>query len=56
MAVPLASPPVPTGCWDSMSMDFVFGLPRDSEGNTGIVVFVDRLEQDGSSSGSARLY
>uniref|UniRef100_A0AAV1V535 Integrase catalytic domain-containing protein n=1 Tax=Peronospora matthiolae TaxID=2874970 RepID=A0AAV1V535_9STRA len=25
-----------------MSMDFVFGLPKDSEGNTGIVVFVDR--------------
>uniref|UniRef100_A0AAV1TYP6 Integrase catalytic domain-containing protein n=1 Tax=Peronospora matthiolae TaxID=2874970 RepID=A0AAV1TYP6_9STRA len=25
-----------------MSMDFVFGLPKDSEGNTGIVVFADR--------------
>ena len=24
-------------------MDFVFGLPKDSEGNTGIVVFVERL-------------
>ncbi|CAI5706256.1 unnamed protein product [Peronospora effusa] len=24
-------------------MDFVFGLPKDSHGNTGIVVFVDRL-------------
>ena len=24
-------------------MDFVFGLPRDSDGNTGIVVFVNRL-------------
>ena len=42
-AAPLASLPVPTGCWESMSMEFVFGLPKDSEGNTGIVVFVDRL-------------
>ena len=42
---PLASLPVPTGCWESISMDFVFGLPKDSEGNTGIVVFVDRLSK-----------
>jgi hypothetical protein len=28
-----------------MSLDFVFGLPKDSEGNTGIVVFVDRLSK-----------
>ena len=26
-------------------MDFLFGLPKDSEGNTGIVVFVDRLSK-----------
>ena len=26
-------------------MDFVFGLPKDSDGNTGIVVFVDRLSK-----------
>ena len=26
-------------------MDFVFGLPKDSEGNTDIVVFVDRLSK-----------
>uniref|UniRef100_A0AAV1TVZ2 Integrase catalytic domain-containing protein n=1 Tax=Peronospora matthiolae TaxID=2874970 RepID=A0AAV1TVZ2_9STRA len=26
-------------------MDFVFGLPRDAAGNTGIVVFVDRLSK-----------
>ena len=44
-AAPLASLPVPTGCWESMIMDFVFGLPKDSEGNTGIVVFVDRLSK-----------
>ena len=24
-------------------MDFMFGLPKDAQGNTGIVVFVDRL-------------
>uniref|UniRef100_A0AAV1UDX9 Integrase catalytic domain-containing protein n=1 Tax=Peronospora matthiolae TaxID=2874970 RepID=A0AAV1UDX9_9STRA len=28
-----------------MSMDFVFGLPRDAAGNTRIVVFVDRLSK-----------
>ena len=37
-AAPLASLPVPTRCWESISMDFVFGLPKDYEGNTGIVV------------------
>ena len=26
-------------------MDIVFGLPKYSEGNTGIVVFVDRLSK-----------
>ena len=26
-------------------MDFVLGLPRDAAGNTGIVVFVDRLSK-----------
>ena len=45
VAAPLASLPVPTGCWESMSMDFVFDLPKDSEGNTGILVFVDRLSK-----------
>uniref|UniRef100_A0AAV1TBR4 Uncharacterized protein n=1 Tax=Peronospora matthiolae TaxID=2874970 RepID=A0AAV1TBR4_9STRA len=28
-----------------MSMDFVFGRPKDSEGNTSTVVFVDRLSK-----------
>ncbi|KAG3132286.1 hypothetical protein C6341_g22985 [Phytophthora cactorum] len=44
-AAPLASLPVPTGCWQSISMDFVFGLPKDKAGNTGIVVFVGRLSK-----------
>ena len=26
-------------------MDFMFGLPKDAQGNTGIVVFVDRLRK-----------
>ncbi|OWZ14103.1 LOW QUALITY PROTEIN: Retroelement [Phytophthora megakarya] len=41
----LASLPVSSGCWKSISMDFVFGLPKDKAGNTGIVVFVDRLSE-----------
>ncbi|KAG3093517.1 hypothetical protein PI125_g16819 [Phytophthora idaei] len=44
-AAPLASLPVPTGCWQSISMDFVFGLPKDKAANTGIVVFVDHLSK-----------
>ncbi|KAG3055450.1 hypothetical protein PI124_g7815 [Phytophthora idaei] len=44
-ATPLASLPVLTGCWQSISMDSVFGLPKDKAGNTGIVVFVDRLRK-----------
>ncbi|KAG4239000.1 hypothetical protein PC116_g12952 [Phytophthora cactorum] len=44
-AAPLASLTVPTGCWQSISMDFVLGLPKDKAGNTGIVVFVDRLSK-----------
>ena len=44
-AAPLASLPVPSGFWESMSMDFVFGLPKYSEGNSGIAVFVDRLSK-----------
>ena len=44
-AVPLARLPVPTVCWEFISMDFVLGLPKDSENNTEIVVFVDRLSK-----------
>ena len=44
-AVPLASLPIPSGCWKFISMDFMFGLPKDAQGNTGIVVFVDRLSK-----------
>ncbi|POM67421.1 Pol protein, partial [Phytophthora palmivora] len=41
----LQSLPVPADCWKSMSLDFVFGLPADDKGNTGILVFVCRLSK-----------
>ncbi|CEG49248.1 reverse transcriptase [Plasmopara halstedii] len=44
-AAPLASLPIPTGYWRSMSLDFVFGLPKDSAGNTGVVELVYRLSK-----------
>ncbi|KAG3138237.1 hypothetical protein PI126_g17020 [Phytophthora idaei] len=44
-AAPLASLPIPTGCWQSISMDFVFGIPKEKAGNTDIMVFVDRLSK-----------
>ncbi|KAG2900188.1 hypothetical protein PC118_g8985 [Phytophthora cactorum] len=37
--------PVPAACWKSMSLDFVFGLPAGDHGNTGILVFVCRLNK-----------
>ncbi|POM71012.1 LOW QUALITY PROTEIN: Pol protein [Phytophthora palmivora] len=33
-SAPLQSLPVPADCWTSMSLDFVFGLPADDNGNT----------------------
>ncbi|OWZ00633.1 reverse transcriptase [Phytophthora megakarya] len=42
---PLQPLPTPSECWDSVSMDFVFGLPRDSRWKTGIVIFVDRFSK-----------
>ncbi|KAG2914048.1 hypothetical protein PC114_g8328 [Phytophthora cactorum] len=44
-SAPLQSLPVPTDCWKSMSLAFVFGLPADDHGNTGILVFVCRLSK-----------
>jgi hypothetical protein len=44
-SAPLQSLPIPTDYWKSVSMDFVFGLPPDPVGNTGIIVFVDRLSK-----------
>ncbi|OWZ01884.1 reverse transcriptase, partial [Phytophthora megakarya] len=42
---PLQPLPTPSECWESISMDFVFGLPRDSRRKTGIVAFVDRFSK-----------
>ncbi|POM64660.1 Pol protein [Phytophthora palmivora] len=44
-SAPLQSLPVPADCWKSMRLDFVFGLPADDRGNTGILVFVCRLSK-----------
>uniref|UniRef100_A0AAV1UAL9 Integrase catalytic domain-containing protein n=1 Tax=Peronospora matthiolae TaxID=2874970 RepID=A0AAV1UAL9_9STRA len=41
LRAPLQPLPVPDECWESISMDFVFELPKDVRGNTGILVFVD---------------
>lgn len=45
VAVPLQSLPVPEDCWRSVSMDFVFGYPKDKHGHMGVVVFVCRLSK-----------
>ena len=37
--------PIPEGPWESISMDFVFGLPCSSQGNTGIWTIVDRFSK-----------
>ncbi|KAE8886275.1 hypothetical protein PF002_g9384 [Phytophthora fragariae] len=40
---PLHPLPIATSTWGSVSMDFIFGLPRDAQGRTGVLVFVDRF-------------
>ncbi|KAE8999235.1 hypothetical protein PR002_g18514 [Phytophthora rubi] len=42
---PLRPLPITTSVWRSVSMDFIFGLPRDAEGRTGVLVFVDRFSK-----------
>uniref|UniRef100_A0AAV1VEI0 Integrase zinc-binding domain-containing protein n=1 Tax=Peronospora matthiolae TaxID=2874970 RepID=A0AAV1VEI0_9STRA len=37
--------PVPAECWQSVSMDFIFGFPKDAHTNTGIFVFVHRFSK-----------
>ncbi|GMF51678.1 unnamed protein product [Phytophthora fragariaefolia] len=37
--------PVPADCWRSVSMDFIFELPADARGHTGILIFVCRLSK-----------
>ncbi|GMF36122.1 unnamed protein product [Phytophthora fragariaefolia] len=42
---PLRSLPTPLECWQSISMDFLFGLPPDNKRRTGIVASVDRFSK-----------
>ncbi|KAE9162993.1 hypothetical protein PF005_g30626 [Phytophthora fragariae] len=44
-SAPLMSLPVPADRWRSVSMDFIFELPADTGGHTGILVFVCRLSK-----------
>ena len=39
---PLPNPEAP---WESISMDFIFGLPKSIHGNTGIWTIVDRFSK-----------
>uniref|UniRef100_H3GBI2 Reverse transcriptase n=1 Tax=Phytophthora ramorum TaxID=164328 RepID=H3GBI2_PHYRM len=43
--VPLRSLPIAAEAWRSVSMDFIFGLPPDADGRTGVLVFVDRFSK-----------
>ncbi|GMF58159.1 unnamed protein product [Phytophthora fragariaefolia] len=44
-SAPLMSLPVPADGWRSVNMDFIFELPADARGHTGILVFVCRLSK-----------
>ncbi|MCO5564104.1 hypothetical protein L7F22_017760 [Adiantum nelumboides] len=37
--------PIPERPWESITMDFVFGLPKSSQGNNGIWTIVDRFSK-----------
>ena len=37
--------PIPDSPWESISMDFIFGLPKSMQGNTGIWTIVDRFSK-----------
>ncbi|KAH9109213.1 hypothetical protein AeMF1_015687 [Aphanomyces euteiches] len=42
---PLQPLQIPDDLWASVSMDYIFGLPRDNRGNTGIWTCVDRASK-----------
>ncbi|MCO5598126.1 hypothetical protein L7F22_052218 [Adiantum nelumboides] len=37
--------PIPDSSWESISMDFIFGLPKSIHGNTGIWTIVDKFSK-----------
>ena len=37
--------PIPNAPWESISMDFIFGLPKSMQGNTRIWTIVDRFSK-----------
>ena len=37
--------PIPNSPWESISMDFIFGLPRSIHGYTGIWTIIDRFSK-----------
>ena len=37
--------PIPNAPWESIAMDFIFGLPKSIHGNTGIWTIVDRFSK-----------
>ncbi|MCO5592661.1 hypothetical protein L7F22_046664 [Adiantum nelumboides] len=41
----LQSLPIPTAPWESIAMDFSFGLPKTSSGNEGIWTIVNRFSK-----------
>ena len=37
--------PIPNAPWESISMDFIFGLPKSTQGNMGIWTIVHRFSK-----------
>uniref|UniRef100_A0AAV1TS35 Integrase catalytic domain-containing protein n=1 Tax=Peronospora matthiolae TaxID=2874970 RepID=A0AAV1TS35_9STRA len=48
--------PIPAECWQSVSMDFVFGKLKDAYKNTAIAVFVNRFSKMGLSRFTAEFW
>ncbi|GMF38038.1 unnamed protein product [Phytophthora fragariaefolia] len=42
---PIRPLPIATSAWRPVSMDCMFGFPRDAKGRTGVLVFVDRFSK-----------